>query len=325
MAGAVTGRPQRTDPYVLGNELLYSLGVGVDLVPERLELVFEGYGAAPLISGAERATPLEALVAIRIFLLGNSFLTVGATRGFLDSYGDPDVRAFGGIIFETKIGDRDGDGINDDIDQCPNNPEDKDGYLDDDGCPDVDNDLDGVVDSKDDCKMTPEDPDGYEDTDGCPEDDNDGDEVVDVEDQCPLIPGVKSGDKPGCPKKKPALVVVTKKEIKITQQIHFAFGKSTIRPVSFRVLDAVADVLRDNPKIKLEVQGHTDNKGSPSFNKALSDSRAKAVRRYLVDKGIDSGRLRGKGYGMDRPLVPNTSARNRALNRRVQFVRTEKN
>jgi len=234
-------------------------------------------------------------------------------NGFEDADGCPDDP------------DTDGDTIPDSKDSCELIAEDKDGYLDDDGCPDVDNDLDGVVDSKDDCKMTPEDPDGYEDTDGCPEDDNDGDEVVDVEDQCPLIPGVKSGDKPGCPKKKPALVVVTKKEIKITQQIHFAFGKSTIRPVSFRVLDAVADVLRDNPKIKLEVQGHTDNKGSPSFNKALSDSRAKAVRRYLVDKGIDSGRLRGKGYGMDRPLVPNTSARNRALNRRVQFVRTEKN
>lgn len=218
--------------------------------------------------------------------------------------------------------DTDGDGIPNSADNCELLPEDKDGYLDEDGCPDVDNDLDGVLDVKDECKMVPEDPDGWEDEDGCPEPDNDGDEVVDLDDQCPLIPGSKTAAKPGCPKKQ-TLVVVTKKEIKITQQIHFAFGKADIRPVSFPVLDAVAEVLKDNPKIRLEVQGHTDNVGSPFFNKRLSDDRAKSVRRYLERKGVGATRLDAKGYGMEKPLVPNTNARNRALNRRVQFVRTE--
>ena len=135
-------------------------------------------------------------------------------------------------------------------------------------------------------------------------------------------PGVPGGDKPGCPKK-PSLVIVTEKEIKITQQIHFEFDKDKIRPESFPILDAVADVLRQNPKIKIEIQGNTDNKGAVEYNRKLSDRRAASVKKYLVQKGIDTNRLTSKGYGMEVPIVPNTTDQNRALNRRVQFVRTE--
>jgi outer membrane protein OmpA-like peptidoglycan-associated protein len=224
--------------------------------------------------------------------------------------------------------DTDGDGIADSKDSCVMSPEDKDGYLDDDGCPDPDNDLDKVLDPNDKdstgktCMNDPEDPDGYEDADGCPEPDNDKDTVVDIEDQCPMEPGLPGGDKPGCPKK-PSLVIVTEKEIKITQQIHFEFDKDKIRTESFPILDAVADVLRQNTKIKIEIQGHTDNKGAAEYNKKLSDRRAASVKKYLVGKGIDETRLTSRGYGLEVPLVPNSSDQNRALNRRVQFVRTE--
>jgi OmpA-OmpF porin, OOP family len=224
--------------------------------------------------------------------------------------------------------DTDGDGLPDSKDQCVLAPEDKDGYLDEDGCPDLDNDLDTVPDVNDKdatgktCMNDPEDPDGFEDTDGCPDLDNDKDSVVDLEDQCPAEPGPPGGDKPGCPKK-PSLVIVTAKEIKITQQIHFEFDKDKIRSESFPILDAVADVLKTNPNIKIDVQGHTDNKGGADYNKKLSDRRAASVKKYLVGKGIDSSRLVSHGYGAEMPVVPNTTDQNRALNRRVQFVRTE--
>ena len=81
--------------------------------------------------------------------------------------------------------------------------------------------------------------------------------------------------------------------------------------------------LAQNPKIKIEIQGHTDNKGSAVYNKKLSDRRAASVLKYLVAKGIDPSRLTSHGYGMEVPIVPNTTDQNRALNRRVQFVRTE--
>ncbi|MBK8256243.1 MAG: OmpA family protein [Polyangiaceae bacterium] len=254
--------------------------------------------------------------------------------GFLD---DVDVKCqcdpetFNG--FEDEDGcpddpDTDGDGLKDSVDSCRMLPEDKDNYLDDDGCPELDNDSDTILDVNDkdstgkNCANEPEDPDGYEDADGCPEPDNDGDKVADLEDQCPNEAGPPGGDKPGCPKK-PSLVIVTATEIKITQQIHFEFDKDIIRKESYAILDAVVEVLVKNPKIKIEIQGHTDNKGSPVYNKALSDRRAASVKKYLVGHGVEAGRLTSKGYGMEVPIVPNTNDQNRALNRRVQFVRTE--
>ena len=253
----------------------------------------------------------------------------------------------------SRDGDRDGDGIADSFDQCPDDrenyngfedldgcpddpdtdkdgipdsrdacmlePEDKDGFQDNDGCPDLDNDADGIPDALDKCPNQPEDPDGFQDEDGCPDDDNDKDTVADVYDECPNTPGQPNGVRPGCP----SLIIVTATEIRITQQIQFDFNKSTIKPISFPILDAVRDVLVANPKIMIEVQGHTDNVGQATYNLNLSKQRAESVRAYLVSHGVDVGRLVSKGFGMNQPLVPNNTEGNRALNRRVQFIRTE--
>jgi OmpA-OmpF porin, OOP family len=217
--------------------------------------------------------------------------------------------------------DSDGDGIADSVDQCEMDPEDKDGYLDGDGCPEPDNDLDGILDAVDKCPNEPEDFDGYEDEDGCPDLDNDKDTVPDVLDQCPNEIGSTTQEPLGCPGNR--LVVVTDCEVKITQQLHFEFNKDKIRAESFPVLDAVVDVLNKNPKITLDVQGHTDNRGSAGYNKDLSNRRAHSVMRYLITHGMASSRLTATGYGMERPIVDNNSEANRALNRRVQFLRSE--
>jgi outer membrane protein OmpA-like peptidoglycan-associated protein len=232
-------------------------------------------------------------------------------NGFQDDDGCPDDP------------DSDGDGIADSRDSCPTLPEDKDGYLDDDGCPDPDNDGDGILDKVDKCPDQAEDPDGYEDGDGCPEDDNDKDGVVDLEDMCPLDPGPKDGNPKGCPKK-PSIVVVTTSQIKITQQIHFEFNKATIKADSFPILNAVAQVLKENPDITLEIGGHTDNIGGDGYNDKLSQERAESVRKYLIDKGgISGSRLTAKGYGQRKPIDTNANEAGRAKNRRVEFMRTE--
>jgi len=218
--------------------------------------------------------------------------------------------------------DTDGDGLVDSTDQCILEPEDKDGYLDEDGCPEVDNDLDELLDVNDKCPLEAEDRDGFEDLDGCPDPDNDKDTVLDVKDQCPNEIGSATEEPLGCPAK-PALAVVTDCEVKIAQQIHFEYNKDKIRPESFPILDAVVEVLNKNPDIKIEVQGHTDNRGSAGYNKDLSNRRSASVRKYLTAKGIPADRLTSMGYGFDRPIVDNSTEQNRALNRRVQFVRTE--
>jgi OmpA-OmpF porin, OOP family len=232
-------------------------------------------------------------------------------------------REFVEVASQPTDTDTDGDGIPDSRDQCILEPEDKEGYLDDDGCPEGDRDADGIQNVVDKCADEPEDYDGFKDDDGCLDADNDGDGIPDLDDFCPNTPGVSGGDKPGCPKKN-SLIVVTEKEIRITQQIQFEFNKAVIKPgISFKILDEVVGVLNDNPKITLEVQGHTDNVGTDPYNMKLSQSRSEAVRAYLVAHGISPDRLIAKGYGFHQPLVPNSSEANRGLNRRVQFIRTE--
>ncbi|HET7506201.1 MAG TPA: OmpA family protein, partial [Kofleriaceae bacterium] len=192
-----------------------------------------------------------------------------------------------------KPGDADGDGILDPDDKCPRVPEDKDGFQDDDGCPEDDNDADGLADKVDKCPNDPEDKDGFEDDDGCPDLDNDKDGFADKDDKCPLEAGVAPD---GCPKKY-NLVVVTEKKIELKQTVYFDTNKATIKPVSFALLDDVALALKDNPKIQVEIQGHTDSQGDDNFNLKLSQRRAESVRAYLLKKSITADRMTAKGYG----------------------------
>lgn len=122
------------------------------------------------------------------------------------------------------------------------------------------------------------------------------------------------------PKPKTAAVEVGKTEIKIKQQIQFALDSSVILPESFGLMNEIADVLIRNPRIKrVEIQGHTDNTGTPEHNKQLSQQRAESVRLWLTQHGVGGDRLVAAGYGQEKPLVPNVTANNRARNRRVQF------
>ena len=216
--------------------------------------------------------------------------------------------------------DNDSDGIPDKTDKCPNDPEDKDGFEDADGCPDPDNDKDGIPDKTDQCPNDPEDKDGFQDADGCPDPDNDKDGFLDKDDKCPNEPGVAPD---GCPKKY-NLVVVTEKKIELKQTVYFDFNKSSIKPVSFPLLNDVAQAMADNPKIKVEIGGHTDSIGDDNFNLKLSQARADAVRLYLVKRGIDAMRMVAKGYGENVPIADNRTAEGRSQNRRVEFLITER-
>jgi outer membrane protein OmpA-like peptidoglycan-associated protein len=216
--------------------------------------------------------------------------------------------------------DADGDGLGDSIDTCVLEPEDADGYLDTDGCPEPDNDVDGILDAADRCPNEPEDPDGFQDDDGCPDSDNDADGLQDTQDQCPNEPGPR--DENGCPRVYED-VEVTATAIRINQKIYFEFDRAVIRPVSFPILNTVAQVLTDYPDINVEIQGHTDSRGRDEYNLRLSDSRANAVREYLIGRGIDSTRLSARGYGETRPIDSNRTSAGRAANRRVEFIRTD--
>jgi outer membrane protein OmpA-like peptidoglycan-associated protein len=225
--------------------------------------------------------------------------------GFQDEDGCPDP-------------DNDNDGIPDLRDRCMNEPEDKDGYDDDDGCPDPDNDSDGVLDAKDKCPNEPEDRDGYQDEDGCPDPDNDDDGIVDARDKCPNEPETKNNyqDDDGCPDEVPAAV---KRFTGIIEGIFYKTGSADILPNSYPMLDRAVRVLQEYADVNLEISGHTDNRGSASYNHDLSQRRAESVRMYFLARGINPARLTSIGYGFDRPIASNRTASGRAKNRRTEF------
>jgi outer membrane protein OmpA-like peptidoglycan-associated protein len=122
-------------------------------------------------------------------------------------------------------------------------------------------------------------------------------------------------------KPKQAQVELTKQEVRIKKQIFFTKSSAEISEKSHELVNEIADVLLRNPQVRLvEIQGHTDSTGNSEVNRDLSQRRADAVRQYLISAGVASERLVSKGYGDTRPLLPNLTDRNRAANRRVQFI-----
>lgn len=188
------------------------------------------------------------------------------------------------------------------------------------GCPELkDTDGNGILDDKDQCINDPEDKDNFEDEDGCPDPDNDKDSIPDSKDACPNESGKPDRD----PKKngRPKAVRVIGDEIIILQQVQFDTAKATIRPISNALLDEVAGVLKEHVElVSLEVQGHTDNRGDATMNQQLSQDRAAAVVAALVKRGVEASRLTPVGYGADKPVADNKTDAGRQKNRRVQFV-----
>jgi OOP family OmpA-OmpF porin len=197
--------------------------------------------------------------------------------------------------------DSDGDGVVDERDQCPNTP--RGITVDARGCP-PDTDGDGVPDYLDRCPGTP--PGVAVDNSGCPFD-SDGDGVADHMDQCPNTPMGATVNEVGC--------------WSLEATTLYDSNSSYMKAEAYPLLDEVASILMQNPEMKVEVQGHTDNKGSAQYNQWLSEKRAQRVTDYLVSKGIDPSRLEAKGYGLTQPVASNDTAEGRAQNRRVELKR----
>jgi OOP family OmpA-OmpF porin len=204
------GAPVNTNQGIsVGTEYNGGVGLSYGIVPQTFDVVAELYGLigpnSTKIPTNEKLGPAaEAIGGIKLYMARNSFFEVGGGWRVLSSYGSAAPRAFIGFIFEPSIGDRDGDGYKDDVDKCPDDPEDFDDFEDSDGCPDPDNDKDGILDVDDKCPNDPETKNGFQDEDGCPDSlnlDRDGDGIPDDVDKCPDQPEDKDGfeDEDGCP------------------------------------------------------------------------------------------------------------------------------
>jgi len=216
--------------------------------------------------------------------------------------------------------DSDGDGVPDVRDKCPNTP--KGAKVDAQGCP-KDADGDGVADGLDKCPDTPR---GVKvNADGCTAD-TDGDGVTDDKDRCPDTPRGTRVDASGCTEKTepaPAPAPVPVGTTLVLEGVNFETSSARLTSASLPVLDRVADRLKANADVRVEISGHTDSTGTAAVNNQLSKARADSVRDYLVSKGIAASRLETKGYGSSRPIADNGTAAGRATNRRTELKRID--
>jgi OOP family OmpA-OmpF porin len=303
------------------NELLFSIGVTYTF------------------GGAKQARMIEPeVVAVR------AAEPEAAPKVSMDSDGDgvvDDLDKCPGTPAGVKVDadgcslDSDKDGVYDYLDKCPGTP--LGVKVDKNGCP-LDSDKDGVYDYLDKCPGTPV---GVKvDKDGCPLD-SDKDGVYDYLDKCPGTPAGVKVDQDGCPPPAPAAVApapapapVVQKAVRqaaavmeaaivekgrVTLNVEFDFDKATVRKSSFEEIQNLAEVMKKQAYLKIQIEGHTDNVGSAKYNEKLSQLRADAVKKSLVQKfGIEASRLTAKGYGLTRPTASNATREGRQKNRRVE-------
>jgi len=255
---------------------------------------------------------------------------------------------------ETGPGDADGDGVPDGVDGCSTQPEDIDGFDDEDGCPDPDNDADGVPDAQDACPNrapvgntdedgdgcpdeqtdsdgdgvpdatdtcpdAPEDIDEFQDLDGCPDADNDGDQIPDADDACPGEAETRNGfeDEDGCPDQAPEQAELTE----IAERILFPRASDRPTRATAGVVAEMARFLNAHPDIEVvTIEGHASSTGDAEFNLRLSRQRAERVRRMLIARGVSGDRLVVEALGSSRA----TEDDDHAEDRRVTFTITRR-
>ena len=350
----------------VGDEIEFNLGVDARVTdegartPVHVLAEMQGYTAAAHAFSGNGLFGLEFLFGGRARFSDLIDITAALGAGSSQGLGTPMWRALLGINIQHDELDTDHDGIPDRIDACPTEPEDFDGFQDDDGCPDPDNDGDGILDEEDrcpnepetvngiadddgcpdgsaldkdgdgipdavdKCPLDPEDIDGFQDEDGCPDPDNDRDGIPDELDKCPFdretINGIDDDD--GCPDEGEGLTeYVENQRIIINHTVNFETGKSVIKDDSKSLLNQVAlQILAHDEIKKVRVEGHTDSQGSDQANQVLSQDRADSVRTYLMGRGVPGEKLEAVGYGESKPIDTNDTAAGRARNRRVEFV-----
>ncbi|MFP2932957.1 OmpA family protein [Pyxidicoccus sp. 3LG] len=209
------------------------------------------------------------------------------------------------------IEDQDRDGLEGTADKCPEEA----GPAALEGCPAKDADGDDVPDADDAC---PEE-EGFASLRGCPERDGDGDSLADHRDNCPRQPG--SPDNQGCAPQPRQLVIIQPDRLQLLERILFDPNTATLQKRSLPVLDNVARVLLAHPELeRVIVESHTDNRGDPNANRALTQARADAVLAYLLEQGVPPERLVARGLGSDRPIESNETSQGREANRRVELL-----
>jgi OmpA-OmpF porin, OOP family len=291
----------------VGGELTLSGAAGLLLADKHLLIGPEVWGRTDITNGGAAFTrnnsPVEGLLGVHGMTTSGFRFGVGGGSGFAQGLGSPAARVIASIAYSPPPDvshDRDGDGIVDEKDACPDQP----GVRTDDpatnGCPEP-----------------PPPPPPPPVVVPPPDPDRDKDGILNEVDACPDTPGEPDPDpsKNGCPK-----ATVEHGAIKIIDQVKFKTDSAEILSESDGILMAVKKILTNHPEIKrVDIEGHTDNRGPAAHNQDLSQRRAAAVQEWLVARDIDKARLTSHGFGQTRPIDSNNTEAGRQNNRRVEF------
>jgi outer membrane protein OmpA-like peptidoglycan-associated protein len=339
--GALLRKATQFRNVTAASELQAGLGLGYrfDGGHSPVELLFDLRSAIGLAETDPEEVGLEGMFGAGIDLSPEWKLQLGAGLGLLEGFGIPTFRAIAGVRWEPSPNDPDRDGIaSPSEEQARQDATPAQEHGDAGGAPpgaadeEVPSNVDEVDDAEraraiaggyDACPDLPEDLDGDEDEDGCPEGDQDGDGVLDYLDRCSDEPEMINGfkDDDGCPDEGPAQIIVEQGKITILGQIRFEIESAKLTEDSYPTLDQIALTLRAHRELqRVDIAGHTDSTGSHGYNVRLSRDRARAVRQYLLQRGIPPARLSATGYGPDRPIADNETEDGRAKNRRVEFL-----
>lgn len=224
---------------------------------------------------------------------------------------------------EPPVMDSDGDGVTDDVDECPGTP--AGAIVDARGC-ELDSDSDGVPDRIDECPDTPI---GQAvNAVGCPlTNDGDGDGVLDDVDECPNTPPGAKVLANGCSLVDDCRTPGPGEQVDangcaigfVLKGVKFEFNADRLTRRAQEILDQVAETLLAYPDVRVEIGGHTDSLGRDAYNLALSERRARSARQYLIGRGVDAGRMTAVGYGEARPIADNETPEGQEENRRVEL------
>ena len=244
------------------------------------------------------------------YIFGFSNMDNSSTHGDAMQYKNQDIQA--GLklrLFGKKVeADSDGDGVIDKKDKCPGVV----GLARYEGCPIPDTDKDGINDEEDKCPSQA----GPASNNGCPISDRDKDGINDDEDKCPDVPGVAKNN--GCPDTPEVPAEVSKALAAAGQSVYFSSNSAKLSSTSTASLNKIVKVMKENPDLKIKIEGNTDNVEKDADNK-LSEGRAASVKTYLVSKGISADRIEVEGIGSSMPIGDNNTTAGRSKNRRVEI------
>jgi outer membrane protein OmpA-like peptidoglycan-associated protein len=314
-AGYLIRKRSRVGDLVVDDEIVAGAGASVAIMPRKLWALAEVYTNIARSARRGESMPAETVAGLRYAVAGPWMVQGAVGVGIGNGYGTPRMRGVLSLAYaplaaaaETLPPPPPPVVVKK---KPPPPPKDSDG--------------DGLLDPDDECPQEAEDKDGFEDENGCPDPDNDGDRIADVDDACPDEAEVMNGikDQDGCPDK--GLIVMVENRVVVGEKVLFKTARARVKRAGRKTLEAIIELFNQHPEWdRIVIEGHADSRGTSEYNQWLSEKRARKTRDAMVKLGMPADKIEAVGFGESRPLMEGKTDEAMQKNRRVEFVMIEK-